>query len=140
MSLALLSSTVADLPFVLREQVVGYAESVRQALPDIFRDAGVKLDQRLADEVVFLAGVRKLHGLVASSYWALDNSAELLDGSAVDRIRIGRHDFSRGGQVHSALRAALEGLESALARENIGDLIKLGYADLVQALAGNGPR
>ena len=140
MSLALLSSTVAELPFALREQITGYAQSVKLALPAIYSDAGVAMRQDVCDQVVFLAGIKKFHSLVASSYWALDNSASLLQSADVTRIRIGAQDFSRGGQLHSSLRSVLEALENILAREEIKGLLDLSYVELVQQLAGNGPR
>jgi hypothetical protein len=125
---------------VLREQILGYAESVKQALPDIFREAGVKPIAALIDEMIFLAGIRKFHGLVASNYWALDNSASLLQASDVSRIRIGAQDLSRGGQVHTALKNALEALEAVLSRQGVKELVELRYVDLVQRLAENGPQ
>lgn len=140
MSLALLYSTVADLPFVLREQIIGYAESVRHALPDIFREAGVRQSAELVDEVTFIAGIRKFHGLVASNFWTLDNSATLLLDSDVSQIRMGSHDFSRGGHIHAILKSALDALESALDRFEATDLIDLRYPELVQRLAADGPR
>lgn len=140
MSIALLSSTVAELPFALREQITGYAESVKLALPAIFADAGVTTRQDVSDQVVFLAGIKKFYSLVASNYWALDNSASLLQSADVTRIRIGAQDFSRGGQLHSSLRSALEAVENILAREEIKEFLDLSYVELVQQLAGNGPR
>ncbi len=140
MSLTLLSSTVAELPFALREQITSYAESVKLALPAIFSDAGVTPRQELSDQVVFLAGIKKFHGLVASNYWALDNSASLLQTADVTRIRIGAQDFSRGGELHSSLRSVLEAIETVLAHEEIKELLELSYAELVQHLAGDGPR
>lgn len=139
LSLALLSSTIADLPFVLREQVLGYAESVRQALPDIFKDAGVKSSSKLVDEVIYIAGIRKFHGLVASNYWALENSASLLRSSNVSHIRMGTQDFSRGAHIHTILKNALDAVEASLDRLGTTELLELRYVDLVQRLAADGP-
>jgi hypothetical protein len=140
MSPQLLSSTIAELPFVLREQILGYADSVRHALPDIFREAGVKPTLDLFDEVTYIAGIRKFHGLVASNYWALDNSASLLLASDVSQIRMGAQDFSRGGNIHTILKNALDALESALDRQGATQLLELRYPDLVQRLAADGPQ
>jgi len=140
MSLKLLSSTIAELPFVLREQVLGYAESVRQALPDICREAGVKPSPELFEQITYIAGIRKFHGLVASNFWALDNSAALLLASDVSQIRMGAQDFSRGGNVHSILKNALEALEAALDRQGARALVELRYPELVQRLAADGPQ
>jgi hypothetical protein len=125
---------------VLREQVLGYAESVRQALPDIYREAGVQPSSFLSDQITYIAGIRKFHGLVASNFWALDNSASLLLASDVSQIRMGAQDFSRGGNVHTILKNALEALESALDRQGTSELIELRYPELVQRLAADGPQ
>lgn len=138
MSLAALSIAVSELPFVLREQVIGYAESVKAALPDISREAGVKSSPELQDQVVFLAGVRKLHALVASSYWALDNSAALLERENVFRIRVGSQDLSRGGEIHQRLKKVLEAIEKVLEDEDLDEVLNMPYQNLVQKLAGNG--
>lgn len=140
MSLALLASTVADLPYALREQVIGYAESVKAALPAIYQEAGVAANNGVSDQVVFLAGLRKFHSLVASNYWALDNSASLLEASDISRIRVGAQDLSRGGQLHRSLKNALEALETALAREEIKELLHMPYLELIERLAADGPR
>lgn len=141
MSLTLLSSTVSELPFALREQILGYAESVKHALPTIFADAGIaNIRQEVADHVIFLAGIKKLHSLVASNYWALDNSASLLQAADVKSIRIGSRDFSRGGELHTSLKSALQEVENILSRLEIMDLLDLSYVELVQQLAANGSR
>src|SRR5690348_2478867 len=87
---------VSGLPRSLGEQVIGYAESVERSLPAIFREARRPLSPRLVNEVVFIAGVRKLHWLAASSYWILDNSGRLLASMDVSAVQVGGLDMSRG--------------------------------------------
>jgi len=53
MSIALVLEFAQELPPRLRESVIGYARSVEDALPDIFRDAELRPDQGLADQLVF---------------------------------------------------------------------------------------
>ena len=138
MSIAILTSTLQGLPYGLREQILGYAESVRAAAPSIARDAGVQPSQRVFDELVFMAGVRKLHGLVASNYWALDNSTSLLAASEITSVRVGAQDFSRGGQLHMELKELLEALEKTLTKQQIKDYLNLSYEDLLVRLMQDG--
>ena len=116
MSLLALRNTVVDLPRSIADQVLGYAESVERELPNIFENAGKQFDHTLADELVFVAGVRKLHAIVASSYWTLDNSATLLAGISVDNIRVGELDYSRGGELYKPSQRALTHWRTYLTR------------------------
>lgn len=139
MSVSLLASTLQDLPYSLREQVIGYAESVSAAAPTIAASVDVTLSPQLSDQLVFLAGVRKLHGLVASSFWALDNATSLLALSEVRSVRVGALDYSRGSPLHTSLRELLDALELALAREGISEFLDMPYGEVLQRLVQRGP-
>ena len=139
MSFRALQAATSDLPFVVREQVLGYAESVQAASPSIAREAGVEPTKDLTELLTFLAGVRKLHDLVASSYWALDNSAKLLAASDIGEIRIGAQDFSRGGEMHTQLKRLLDAQDVALERAEVKQFLNLPYA-VARVLARNGRR
>jgi hypothetical protein len=78
MSLALVHEFAQELPPRLRESVIGYARSVQDAIPDISRDAEIRQDQGLADQLVFLAGIKKLHAICSGTFWILDNSLRSL--------------------------------------------------------------
>lgn len=128
---------IEGLPKSLSDQVVGYAASVERALPEIFRDAERKFDQDIANQLVFLAGVRKLHSIVASSYWTLDNSGALLHQFNTERIRVGRADYSRGGLFHQDLLELLEAFENVLSKYNISEYINTSFTELVNILVMN---
>jgi hypothetical protein len=134
MSLVVLSQTIEDLPFTLREQVVGYAESVERAAPEIFRDVGRKYDARLADRLVFRSGIKKLYGIVSGAYWTLDNSAALLAQSDIHEIRIGGTAFIRGAGTHERIRQLLKRLDEVLAEQKVRHLISLAPCDMLQEL------
>lgn len=134
MSLVVLNQTIEDLPYTLREQVVGYAESVERTAPEIFRDVGRKYDARLADKLVFLSGIKKLYGIVSAAYWTLDNSAALLAQSDIHEIRIGGTAFVRGTGTHERIRQLLKRLDEVLAEQNVRHLIILGPSDMLQGL------
>jgi hypothetical protein len=138
MSYRELQETMKGLPWTLEEQVLGYARSVEDALPGIFQDAGRAFDRVLGDKIVFLAGVRKLHSIVVSSYWTLDNSGKLLQTLNVSSIRAGGVDLSRGGPMHSRLDSLVKSLEKALEKQGVRNYLNSDYASLVQALAADG--
>lgn len=138
MSIAALIATVEELPAPIRDQVVGYARTVYDAARDICKDAGVRYSGDLADQLAFLAGIKKLYGLIASSYWTLDNSAYLLSSENLGGIRIGSRDLSPGSAYHRALRMAVEAMDQELRRVNVREYIDLSYRDMALALAANG--
>ena len=131
MSMPALQSMVGGLPRSLSGQVPGYAESVERTLPEIFKDAGKAFDNDIADQMVFLAGVRKLYSVVASSYWTLDNSATLLQKLNADRIRIGRTDYSHGSAFHQNLSALLDAIEKVLRKHDIFQYVNLSYSEVL---------
>jgi hypothetical protein len=137
MSLAVLRDIVAELPRVIADQILGYAESVERELPHIFERWGTQSDHTLAEELVFLAGVRKLHAIVASSYWTLDNSATLLTGPSIDNIRVGELDYSRDGELHRTLRSLLETLENVLAAHNLSQYLYVPLSEVLTLLTIN---
>src|SRR5882762_6649993 len=137
MSLQDVRELAAGLPASLRDQVIGYAESVERALPDIFREARRRPNERIARELVFLAGVKKLHWLASSSYWTLENSGKLLANLDVNAVRIGGSDFSRGGQAYSQLQTLLGDLNEALGDQQISEYLLMSWKELVRALASN---
>jgi len=140
MSIKDVQELVKGLPWGIAEQVTSYARSVEDALPQIFRDSGQTFNSRVADQVIFLAGVRKLHGIVASSYWTLENSGKLLESMDVSAIRAGSHDLTRGGKLHDQLYSLLKSLENVLEKQDIKQYLNLSYADLVTTFARDGRR
>jgi len=135
MSLRELQETARGLPPNLQEQVIGYARSVRDALPDIFREAGSPHDAKIADQVIFLAGVRKIHSLVASAYWTVDNSGKLLESMGEIIIRAGSLDLTRQGAFHSRLQSLIKQLENVLRENKIDQLPNINYAELIRLLS-----
>ena len=87
--------------------------------------------------MVFLAGVRKLHSVVASSYWALDNSATLLQKLNVDKIRIGRSDYSQGSAFHQNLSELLDAIEKVLRKHDIFRYVNVPFTEMLQMLLTN---
>jgi hypothetical protein len=135
MSIALIRDMTENLPPLLREQVLGYAESVRIAAPVIAKDQGIELTQAFEDHITFLAGVKKLFSIVSSSYWSLDNSATLLARSDTFAITIAGRSFSRGSELHQQLHALIMDLEDALKESNVLSLVQLNFREIAEAVA-----
>lgn len=138
MSIQQVRSMIEFLPRSLGEQVVSYAESVDRALPEIFKEAGTTYKKSVADQIVFLAGIKKIEWLVSSSYWTLENSGKLLQELDVNRIRIGGSDVSRGSQIYMQLQSLSKELEKVLAENGISDHIRKPLPDLIMELSGDG--
>lgn len=128
---------VSGLPRSLGDQVIGYAESVNRALPDIFREARRRPNPKIGNQLVFIAAVKKIHWLASSSYWTLENSGKLLATLNVTRVRVGSSDLSRGGVLYEQLRSLLNDLEQALAAQQAGDYLRMSWSELVRALVAN---
>jgi hypothetical protein len=137
MSLKELQETIRGIPSTLETQVIGYAKSVNDVLPEIFEGAGRSFDSEIGDQLVFLAGIKKLHGIVASTYWTLDNSGRILEDLEVSTIRAGALDLSLGGKIHAQLKSLLDNLEKALEEAGIQQYLNSDYETLIGILSSN---
>ena len=136
MSIERLQTIARLLPYALREQVVGYARSVATAAPEIAEAAGVRLTDRMRDDLTFVAGLRKLYGICASSYWAVDGAASFLSQRDVASVRMGSTDYSRGGQFHLRLRQMLNDLDRLLEDHDLRPTVRSeSYIDIARRLA-----
>ena len=135
MSLELVFQFTERLPFKIREEVLGYARSVEDALDEIFRDAEIKSDRELGDQLVFLAGVKKLHAVCTCTFWILENSLTSLQQSGTYQVRIGSLKISRNSREYKQLADLLNDLELLLSRHGLTDFVRLrSYAEILQAL------
>jgi hypothetical protein len=104
-----IESLIDVLPASLREQVYSYVNSVAAVADDIFADARVNRSDDLMRALIFIATLRKLFGIVGSSYWAVSNALSATKATAVDRgafeIRIGRSRYARGTREYDGLEA-----------------------------------
>lgn len=131
-----------ELPHVIADDVVLYARSVRDALPDIFREANVEPSERISDQVVFIAGVKRLEAICSSNLWTLDNALSNLAKAHSDsvgriEVRIGSLSVSRNSEYYQNLATLNRGLQLLLQRLEISDLVAMNrYVDIVKELHG----
>jgi hypothetical protein len=90
---------IDDLPFRIRDNLEGYVLSIEQAAPEIFTAAGVDFTTELRDQLVFMAGVRKMWLLVDSQYQVLSRSLLVLEANQVALLQVGGTTYGSGRRV-----------------------------------------
>jgi hypothetical protein len=136
MSIERVQSLLGEFPTNLSDPVIGYAESVRAALPDILHEAGVSPDQVLEDEIVYIAGIRKLYGIVSSTFWTLQKALAKLDQREIPTVRVGGHRYSFQSPEYRRLELLHGSLRLLLEEENLMRFMQqTNYAGIVRALA-----
>jgi len=135
MSLAAIDRIAHELPQRLADDVIGYARSVQAALPDIFLEAGVRRTEELANQLVFIAGVKKLYSISSSNYWILANSFHALR-EQVTEVRLGSTVISRQSPYFRDLRELHADLLRILADNELFDFMELtSYTEIARRLA-----
>jgi hypothetical protein len=140
LSRAALVAMLEPLPYRLREQVIDYVAAVAEAAPEIFADAEIEQSPELRDQLIFVAGIRKLWALVDGQFELVSDSLTLLGQSDVERIRIGSIPIDRQSELFTALRTLRNGLQRTLIEQQIFDIVRAdSLASAVRALAARSP-
>ncbi len=134
MSLERVEEFALNLPPELGDQVVSYAATVAGALPDIFSDLGFEFSSEIADQVVFLAGVKKFQSILQTVTLTLSLALGNLEGSETSGIRIGSVRYARGSRDYRELHEAVSELDRYIAGLPVAPLAELSIRDLVLAL------
>ena len=135
MSMNSLTRAIAGMPSGMADTVVSYARSVEIALPEIFRDAKRKYRKDVADQIVFLAGVKKLFSILDSTYWMLDNSSAILERQEINAIKVGSSDLSRNGEDYYLIKNLRKSLVEILSEQRIYHLIsERSYSNIIEQL------
>ena len=136
MSISQVEEMVADLPYSIREDVVGYAQSVQAALPEIFRDARVEFSRLVGDQVVLLAAIRKLYWISSSNFWILENSIHLARESSIGAVVVAGETMNRQSAYYQQLSQLLRDLERLLVELGVREFVDLdSHSDVVRALS-----
>jgi len=135
MSVAALNPILDNLPFALKSQVSSYTESVRNSLPDIFHGAEIKYDWSIAEELLFVAGIRKLHSLISSSLWTLENSITLLSQNDISNIRVGGKEIGAKSEYQHNLRRLNTELEKTLGEYSLIGYLSGSYSEVLKNIS-----
>jgi hypothetical protein len=118
-----LNETISALPWALRDQVETYTRSVDDAVPEIFAEAEIELTPARRDQIIFIAGVRKLWHLVDAQYELLTSSLSLVRGYGVGELQTGGRTYSQESASLDALRGLRNGLYAELIRLEVFNLV-----------------
>lgn len=124
MSKTILMEAVGELPYALRDEIEGYTSSVLESSPEIFREAGLKMDPQLLDEFVFFAGLRRLWSLVNGRYWLLDRSLGIAHDTGVKSISVGGREFKKNAGDHRELRLIRQALLEKLTELKVAHVVQ----------------
>ena len=136
MSKAKVEELIEELPNSIKEQVLSYVKSVDDASIEIFKSSGIKYSKKLSDQLIFIAGIKKVFSMVDSIYWLIENSNSMLERNDMNSIRIGSTDLSRESQFYRELSNLRNELVEVLNENNLSDLIsERQYGNILKALA-----
>jgi hypothetical protein len=120
------------LPYGLRAQIEDYLHAVRDAMPGIAEDAGVRLTPESTEQLMVLAALKKLFVFCDSHRWILDRSLAILREHDISGFRVGTRVVNQQSpEVSDARRFMTEfsallrsrGLEN-LSKESLSTLLK----------------
>jgi hypothetical protein len=116
MSKQLLLETISSLPYALREQVENYADYVEATADEAIERAGAQPTAPIRNELIFLAGLRRLWSLVSGQFWLLDRALALSGQLRLSGISVGGTVFIRNEGAHAELRQLRDALAAELHR------------------------
>jgi hypothetical protein len=129
-------AVVGSLPRSLRDQVADYVASVDAAADAIFVEAAIEQTPQLRDDLLLVATLKKTLGIVASCFWAVDNSLALTLVDGTSAVRVGGATYSRNSERYTELRALHRDLENAVLELGLSDLVRAeNYVEVLEGLA-----
>jgi hypothetical protein len=122
LSRELLRSTIAPLPYRLRDDVLSYASFVEEVAPLRAADIDVTLSRDEHDQVVFLAGVLYVRDLIAGQLAlaeAATGQGNYAASADVRGLLIGGEELKRGSPYIRRLRRLRQRLNRLLAEAGV---------------------
>jgi hypothetical protein len=134
-----LNEAVADLPWGLRESVLGYVDAVEAALSDILIDAGVELAPPEIRDFLFVVGLWRLWGIVSGQFETVNYALKTLERQGVSSLRLGRTSLTRESTAYAEMRDLRDSLRRALATNELRFVtFATSLRELAQEVASNG--
>ena len=119
----LVRDLVAELPWRLRESVEGYVDTVAGSLPDIEKDAGVKLPGDKIELFLFIVAVRRVWAAVNSQYWIIQDTVTIARSRDLDGFQAGRDRYALGSDAMLESLELRKELEAVIAKVEIEALV-----------------
>jgi hypothetical protein len=130
---AIIRDLTGNLPRSLQDAVEGYVDAVAAALPDIQRDASVKIDAHGVDAFLLIVAVRRIWAAVNSQYWTMNDTVEIArrasadistpDGASFRGFRLGRDEISENSLSFIEGRQLRKNMEKLLSDMGIRELV-----------------
>src|SRR5215203_5993974 len=125
MSRAALAELLQHYPWAIREQILGYSDTIRDALPSILAKADIRATEDLIAQAELLAAVRKLWTMIDGQYSILRHSLSLMSGQDVSAVSFGSTYYSFSSQNYRQVESLRNELRELLIRLEIFDLVSL---------------
>lgn len=135
MTFAQLNNLLDGLPHGLKQQIIGYVRAVQEKLPHICEEAGVILTGELESNVLMIATIRKLNGIVLTAYWTTDNCLDNLQRANIDSFRIGATTYQRDSVIFDQIQGLRTELDTFIREQDLTALVFMPYQDVVKVLA-----
>jgi hypothetical protein len=114
---------VSELPWAMRNSVEGYVDAVAAVLPDIEREAGLRLPRAKADEFLFMVAVRRIWASVNSQYWIINDGVSIAESRGLRGFQAGRDGYARGSEAAADSRNLRSNFQKLVAELGIEHLV-----------------
>jgi hypothetical protein len=133
---------LSQLPYRYRVDIETYVQSVRDASPDIFREARVEFSKEVLEALLDISLMRKLSAIVSMNFWALDSSLRLLAENDITVARAGSAVFSKESWDFRKIEKLYRDLRLVLQENGVLHMVEdLSYSEVVRELSdGNSSR
>src|SRR5579883_2865601 len=122
-----------QLPAALRDNVNGYVDAVEDAIPDIERQAGVRVGADRVDEFLLLVAVRRIWSAINTQYWTMNDCIEIAARSQAGRVgpetetvrgfRLGRDEISPNSAPVRESQTLRQEFDALLAQHDLRHLV-----------------
>jgi hypothetical protein len=116
---------IEELPSKLRDDLNGYVKSVEDAVPQILRDNDVPEAewQRMYKLVPFVAGVRRLYGVVNGQYWLMQDALDFAERGNFKGFRYGSFSISADSEEYLRAKELNNALFKWLSDNRIAEVV-----------------
>jgi hypothetical protein len=111
------------LPRDLRNDILGYVQSIINSQEEIFRENGIKYSKDLAEKFIFLVGIRRIIQTVDSQFWLLNNSFSILKDLNVSSVKIGSQSINSKSQYYKDLIKLRLSLLKFVQKHKLSDIL-----------------
>jgi hypothetical protein len=127
-----------ELPYAMRDSISGYVDAVEAALPDIARDAAVKLTHRVREDFLLIVAIRRIWEAVNGQYWIINNCAEIANDRGLAGFQAGSEIYNKQSGAYDDVRGLRQQFSKLLDNNDIREIVEVGtLRDALVAVAGH---